>query len=87
MFPESTTITRLAKDPRRALEVANSVERIEEEVDEIRMKALEKVLEWCDRAKVSSCIICKEVVDSLENASDKCEDVADVIRGIALTSL
>jgi len=80
-------IIELVEDPRKSLKLADDIERIEEEVDDIRMKALEEVLKWCEEVKVSSCIICKEVVDSLENAADKCEDVADVIRAIALLSV
>ena len=80
-------VIELAEDPHKALSIADGIERIEEEVDDIRMNALERVLKWCDKAKVSSCIVCKEIVDSLENASDKCEDVADVIRAISLISL
>jgi len=80
-------IIELVEDPRKSLKLADDIERIEEEVDDIRMKALEEVLKWCEEVKVSPCIICKEVVDSLENAADKCEDVADVIRAIALLSV
>ena len=75
---------KLIEDPRKALELADNIERLEEEVDEIRMEALEKVMRFCDKTKNSLCIISKDLVDSLENASDRCEDTADVIRSIAL---
>ena len=80
-------INELYRDPRKALEVADTIERIEEEVDEIRTEALEKAVAWCDTIGIPSvCIIIKEVIDSIENATDKCEDVADIIRSIALLS-
>ncbi|MEM1983205.1 MAG: DUF47 family protein [Sulfolobales archaeon] len=71
-------------EPNKALNIANDVERIEEEVDDIRLKALGKVLKFCDQSEVSTCIIAKEIIDSLENSADRCEDSADVIRVIAV---
>ena len=75
---------KLIESPKEALKIADRIERLEEEVDEIRMEALEKVMVFCDKSKNSLCIISKDLVDSLENASDRCEDTADVIRSIAL---
>ena len=69
------------------MKIADKIEALEEEVDEIRVMGLAKVLEWCDKTGPSACIIAKEAVDSIENAEDRCEDVADVIRSIALLSL
>ncbi|RLF65534.1 MAG: hypothetical protein DRN30_03785 [Thermoplasmata archaeon] len=78
----------LYKDPRKALEIADIVEGIEEAVDDMRTDALEVAIKWCDSEKVPSvCIITKELIDSIENATDKCEDLADIIRSIALLSL
>ena len=75
----------IRKDPKKALALADEVERIEEEVDDIRAQALAKVLEFCDACdRMSACLIAKEIVDSIENASDRCEDAGDVIRSIAL---
>ena len=73
--------------PSRSLELADTVERIEEEVDDIRMQGLEKVLGWCEKASIAECIISKEVVDTLETATDNCENVGDVIRSISLLNL
>lgn len=80
-------VIELYENPKRTLEIADSIERLEEEVDDIRIKALEKVLEWCNSVKTAPCIIVKEVLDSLENAMDSCEDVADVLRSIAVLTL
>ena len=77
-------VLELLKNPRNSLKLADKVEKLEEEVDDLRMEALELVLEYCDQTKPSLCIIAKELVDSLENASDRCEDAGDVIRSIAL---
>jgi len=77
-------IEALVNNPENALELADSVERLEEEVDEIRMEALAEVLKFCDKARPSACIIAKEIVDSVENSEDRCEDSADVIRSIVV---
>ena len=74
----------LRKEPKKALELADNVERIEEEVDEIRIKALAEVLKLCDKSRPSVCLMAKDIVDSLENSEDRCEDSADVIRSIAI---
>lgn len=66
------------------LEVANKIESLEEKVDEIRNETLREVLSYCDNAKTSQCLLTKEIVDIIEDAADKCEDVADVLRSIAL---
>jgi len=74
----------LNKDLKKALELADAVERIEEEVDDIRIEALGEVLRFCNKSTPSACIVAKEIIDSLENATDRCEDTADVIRSIAV---
>ncbi|MEM4567952.1 MAG: DUF47 family protein, partial [Sulfolobales archaeon] len=74
----------LHSEPNKALSIANDIERIEEEVDEIRLKALSKVLKFCDQSEMSTCIVSKEIIDSLENSADRCEDSADVVRVIAV---
>ncbi len=74
----------LRKEPKKALELADNVERLEEEVDEIRIKALAEVLKLCDKSRPSVCLMAKDIVDSLENSEDRCEDSADVIRSIAV---
>ncbi len=80
-------ISLMSREPKKALELADEVERIEEEIDEIRADALAKVFEFCDTSKPSACLISKEIIDALENSSDKCEDVADVVRSIAVMHL
>jgi len=80
-------VMELYENPRKALDIANDIERIEEEVDDIRIMGLEETLKWCQTVDIVSCMTVKETIDSLENAADKCEDVADVIRSIALLTL
>ncbi len=77
-------ISLVKKKPEKALELADEVEKIEEKIDDIRDEALRSVFNICDNSKPSTCLISKEIIDSLENSSDRCEDTGDVIRSIAV---
>jgi len=73
-------LTRGSKD---TLKFADNVERMEEEIDDFRSELIAKILKWGDESrKISSLLMLKEAVENVENASDRAEDVADVIRGI-----
>lgn len=77
----------LPENPRGVLDLANKIESLEEEVDDIRHEVFREILKFCDTSKSSKCLLMKEIMDSIENAADRCEDVADVLRSIALLSL
>lgn len=65
------------------LRLADFVERKEEEIDDFRVDLMAKILKWGDKTReLSSLLMLKEAVENLENASDRAEDVADIIRGI-----
>lgn len=74
----------LAGHRNKVLELANKIESYEEKVDDLHVEALQEVLLYCNSAKTSNCMIAKEITDTIENAADKCEEVADVLRSIAL---
>jgi len=78
---------KLIEDPRDVLAIAERIERIEESVDDVRAEALREILNICNEIKISTCLILKEIIDSIENAADKCEDVADILRSIVLLNL
>ncbi|MHC1628100.1 MAG: DUF47 domain-containing protein [Candidatus Nezhaarchaeales archaeon] len=68
----------------KALNIADKIERLEEEVDELRTNLLEFVLSKCDEKGPRWCTLAKEIVDEIENSIDRCEDVADMIRYIGV---
>ncbi len=77
----------LRRDPRRATELAQKVERLEEEADEARSRAEEELVRWCNTvAKPGSCVTLHKALESFETATDKCEDTGDVVRSIAILS-
>lgn len=75
----------LAKSPQKALSTADAIERIEEEVDDLRTSLLEYVLSKCDEEGPKWCTIVKEIIDEIENSVDRCENVADMIRYISVS--
>lgn len=81
-------LNALIEGSKDALKLAESVEREEEEIDDFRVDLIAKILKWGDESReLSSLLMLKEAVENLENASDKAEDVADIIRGIIAVGL
>ncbi len=68
--------------------LCQQVENCEEDIDEFRVKLVrEDFLPWCQEpSRAGMCIILKEAVDNMEKVADQAEDVADVIRSIAILS-
>ncbi|MCC6004676.1 MAG: DUF47 family protein [Thermofilum sp.] len=80
-------IEKLAEEPKKVLELADDIERSEEEVDDIRIDVFRDIVHLCDKTRTSLCLLSKEIMDSIENGADKCEDVADVLRSLSLLSI
>ncbi len=80
-------LQQLRTNPRNAVQLARQVERLEEQADETRSQAEEHTIKWCNQhSKPGTCTIIAKALESLETATDKCEDTADVIRSIAILS-
>jgi len=76
---------KLLDDPEAAINVTHEVERMEEEIDEYRVALIENILEYGDEVKsIAAWLMLKEAVENMENIADRSEDVADVIRSIAI---
>jgi predicted phosphate transport protein (TIGR00153 family) len=69
-------------------DLCQEVENFEEEIDDFRKDLIrEHFLPWCQEPnRAGLCIILKEAIDNMENVADQAEDVADVIRSIAILS-
>lgn len=75
----------LIENPKKAIEIAEEVERIEEAIDDHRVDLLAKILKWADTTnRVSHWLLVKEAVENMEMVADKAEDTADVIRAISI---
>lgn len=77
----TSSLENLPKDSAKSLEYTNKVEEIEENIDDVKIKILEGILSECSIMS-NVCLLTKEILDDLEMASDKCEDVADAVRAI-----
>ena len=78
-------LKEVTRNPQKTLGMADKIERIEEEVDDIRTAVLEYVFLKCDEKGPKWCALAKEIVDEIENAVDRCEEVADMIRYICVS--
>jgi predicted phosphate transport protein (TIGR00153 family) len=73
----------LIESSKDVLKLADNVERKEEAIDEFRVVLIAKVLEWGEKSqRISALLMLKESIENLEEAADRTEDAADIIRGI-----
>ncbi len=79
-------VQTVAKSPQEILEAAVEVNRLENEADDIYRKALGQLFNPEPGTSINALEILKwrEIFDYLENATDACEDVANVLEGIVL---
>jgi len=78
-------LEKLLDSPEEVIEEAERIERMEEEVDEIRVELLLKILEWGEEAKhIKSWLMLKEAIENIENLTDRVEDTGDVLRIMAV---
>lgn len=77
----------LGKNKESAITAANEIEKTEELIDDFRIKkVLPELLEWSKSGgDVGHYLIVKEIIDNMEDIADRCEDVGDIIRFIALS--
>ena len=80
-------IVKLVEDPKAAISITNEVETMEENIDDHRVGLIENILKHGDKVKsIVAWLMLKEAVENMENVADRSEDVADVIRSIAIVS-
>lgn len=79
-------VPHVAKSSKPILEAAVEVNRLENEADDLYRKALGELFNPKEGATVNTLEVLKwrEIFDYLENATDACEDVANVLEGIVL---
>lgn len=79
-------VPTVSKSSKEILEVAVEVNRLENAADDLYRKALGELFNPPPGAPVNALEVLKwrEIFDYLENATDACEDVANVLEGIVL---
>jgi len=81
-----THVNDVAKGSGQILEAAVEANRLENEADDLYRKALGELFNPPEGTTVNALEVLKwrEIFDYLENATDACEDVANVLEGIVL---
>ena len=83
-----TALDKLGENSDAAIETADQVERLEESIDEFRLILIKRILN-CKQHVISikslgPWLMLLNAIENMENVSDRSEDVADVIRSIAI---
>ncbi|HLL23880.1 MAG TPA: DUF47 family protein [Kofleriaceae bacterium] len=74
---------RHLKDPQATLKLGIDINRLENEADAILRRSVARLFKE-EKDNPILVIKWKEVYENLENASDRCEDVANIIEGVIL---
>jgi len=79
------SVRALPEDPRKAISLANNVEMLEENIDELYGIARRHLAAIENTAfNIGSLILLNEFLDALETVADWCENTADIVRAVAL---
>ena len=73
---------RQLKDPQQTLKLCIDINRLENEADAILRRSVARLFK--DEKDPITIIKWKEIYENLEMASDRCEDVANIIEGVIL---
>ncbi len=74
---------RTLKEPQATLKLCIDINRLENEADAILRRSVARLFKE-EKDNPIHVIKWKEVYENLENASDRCEDVANIIEGVIL---
>lgn len=80
-----SALQSLKRSAQETIEYTNEIEKIEEETDDLKLEAYKIVLKKCNEKSIEWCILSKEIIDTLEEATDRGERVADIIRMLAVS--
>jgi predicted phosphate transport protein (TIGR00153 family) len=70
-----------------ALKAADEVERYEEEMDSLYQVARREIVGFkADSVEIGEAILLSQVMESLENVTDRCEDTCDLVRALAVAA-
>jgi predicted phosphate transport protein (TIGR00153 family) len=79
------SVRALPEDPLKAISLANNVEMLEENIDELYSIARKHLATLENTAfSIGSLILLNEFLDALETVADWCENTGDIVRAVAL---
>jgi uncharacterized protein Yka (UPF0111/DUF47 family) len=70
------------RDPEAILKTCEEIDRLESDADRVMRSAMSKLFR--DESDVKQLIKLRTIYDLLEEITDRCEDVANIIEGIVL---
>ena len=73
---------RTLKNPQQTLKLCVEINRLENEADRLHQEAVRRLFE--DQTDPIAIMKWKEILDILEEATDRCEDVANVLEGVVV---
>lgn len=79
---QATRGLRTLSDPQATLKLCIDINRLENEADMILRRSVARLFK--EEKDPIAVIKWKEIYENLENASDRCEDVANIIEGVIL---
>ena len=79
---QATHGLRTLKEPQQTLKICIEINRLENEADAVLRRSVARLFK--DEKDPIVVIKWKEIYESLEMASDRCEDVANIIEGVIL---
>ena len=79
-------IAIMKKDFEGVIKIAHDLEEVEELVDELYVRCLHKLGDMSSRHGCEL-ILYEKLIESIENLTDACEDVSDVIKAIVIRAL
>jgi len=82
LVKEMVSLLRRLKDPARILELTVEIKRLEDQADHIRRSTVARLFR--EEKNAVELIKWKDIMEYLERATDRCEDVANITEGIVL---
>jgi len=74
------SIEKLGTDPAEARELSKKVDQIETQIDEHYLKTKGMLLKHAGEMDAATLLILKDLLQSLEEVADSCDDTADYVR-------
>jgi len=80
-----TSIEKLGSDPAEARALSQKVDEVEKRVDEKHLKIKGILLKSDKEVAPSTLLMLKDLVESMEQVADNCDDTADYVRVLTIT--
>lgn len=73
-------IEKLGTEPSEARELTKKIDEIEQRVDEKYLETKSLLIKYTDKMDCATLMLLKDLLESMENVADSCDDTADYVR-------